>query len=526
MNNDNYVVNSANSFDEHYVKLLNKNKLNLRKDGIIVYMNKQIVMPPDLRISFIQICHVFLQHKGVNQSYNYIKGLIYCPGLIDDIAFYIERCPCQLFNKKRRDKYNIDKGPMSPYIVRAQNKMGFMDLFGPMHDGKYISILIDMFDDYLDLNVGSPTALDISKKVVLRWNYTEGVFERIYNDKGSYYTSKLMAIYKYIMGTQNLKIIGFNPWINFAESQMKAVNKSLSINKFAYDNYLVNNLYMKLMSLNNDKKYMEYKNYIDPMKFAHNIQISPKTGKSAFEVRRAYPYYSSILEMGLKLERGRRLNMRDYCINGIVDYDKFVKLLKNSYDITFKEAIGSRIEYEKKRQLLYNTIPSTSYKINDYVIYQPVDDVINKQTPNEYYGWVVKEVKIPGKNYVIQNIFDRDHIIKDVTHGHLRPFYKPIWLDPMMALDGPLLRIDKLDRKEEEIDFKEFTGDELQVEKLDINKLNVISDDIVHYYDELNPRQFMVKVNELLCINKKYNNINENIEICSCYFNPSKDNDV
>ncbi len=150
-------------------------------------------------------------------------------------------------------------------------------------------------------------------------------------------------------------------------------------------------------------------------------------------------------------------------------------MLKNNYKLNFEEALKKRVEYERNLQLKYNEIPDTSFKLHDYVIYQPDDNIINKNTPNEFYGWIIHKVIIPGKMYVIRSIFDRDLIISDVSHGHLRRFYKPVWLDAMKALDGNLLRIDKLKRKDEEIEFKEFLDDELKVKRLDIRNINEIS---------------------------------------------------
>ncbi len=497
-----YVVNIVNEFDKHYVKLLNDNMIDLRDDGVIIYNGKQIIMPPGLRIGFIQICHVLLQHRGIDQTFNYIKELIYIPNLQKDVAFYVKRCPCQIFNKRNRNRYNKDKGPMKVSTVSRNNQKVFQDLFGPMHDGFHLSIMIDLFDDWLDIQVVQPTSLDIIKKVLFKWNYTEGIIERLYNDRGSYYTSKLVKVYKYIVGTSDLNLIEYNPWINYAETQMKAVNKGLSINKYGYDNFLVNNLYMKLLSLNEDKKYMNYRDYVDSIKFAHNMQISPKTGYTAFEMRRSYPYYSSMLELGLRLHRGKNIDINEYCTNGIVDYDEFVKLLKNNYDLSFKEAVKNRMKYETKIQLAYNDIPSNTYKINDYVLFQPTDNIINKHITNELYGWVVKKVLIPGKMYTIQNIFDKRDVIDNVSHGHLRPFYKPIWVDPLLALDGKLLRIDKMERKEEENEFKEFLGDELEVDEVDLDKLEA---------ENLNFKD----INML----KRIFNINKNLNLTYLYYN-------
>eukprot|EP00483_Globobulimina_turgida_P013504 UN13529 len=105
-------------------------------------------MPPCLRIGFIQICHVLLNHRGIEATYNYVKELIYVPNLRDDVVFYVKTCPCQLFNKRNKNKYNKDKGPMNVRVVTRLNQAVFHDLFGPMHDGYWVSIMIDAFDDW------------------------------------------------------------------------------------------------------------------------------------------------------------------------------------------------------------------------------------------------------------------------------------------------------------------------------------------------------------------------------------------
>ena len=86
-----------------------------------------------------------------------------------------------------------------------------MDLFGPMHDQRYILVMIDSFDGYLLLKKVTPTSLDIIKVILFNWIYTFDFIKKVTSDNGSYFVAKLNKIFFLCLGIKAVQIFTYTP---------------------------------------------------------------------------------------------------------------------------------------------------------------------------------------------------------------------------------------------------------------------------------------------------------------------------
>ena len=135
---------------------------------------------------------------------------------------------------------------MSPRNVIRQNQFVFMDFFGPMHDGDHILVLYDPFDELLVLAAMRATALNIVKAVLSLWIYIYGFIENLGHDNGQNLTSKIVTVFKYVMGMKAVNICQYTPWTNPSETKMRGLAQGITINKLAIDKYNLDGVYAQL----------------------------------------------------------------------------------------------------------------------------------------------------------------------------------------------------------------------------------------------------------------------------------------
>ena len=212
-------------------------------------------------------------------------------------------------------------------------------------------------------------------------------------------------------------------------------SKAIGINKYNDEIYgELGYIYNKLKLIQTSKKYSNYKNYLPALEFANNILKKLHTNFAPNQLRIYQPIYTSFLEMNLRLKAMANIKPKDYMINNVIDYNKFHKIMKNSHKLLLNKATKRRIQFAKERQLIYNDIKTTPFIANEYIIYKPSNTITNKLLPNEYYGWYIKKILVPGKKYIIKNIFNNEE--KNINHGHIKHFHGPLWGDPKKALQG------------------------------------------------------------------------------------------
>ena len=305
LKDDSIRLAPATFFDLPYVKLLQQKPLSLRDDGLLLCRERRIIIALPLRTTLIQCCHCeMLQYKRIYATTTYMKKRFYWPNMALDIALYINRCLCCLIDSNNKSKYYKDEGTLKTYVPLKQNEFVWLDLHGPMHDGKYILVMIDLFDHFMLLLSTKPTSLDVVTNILNGWIYKLGWIKKIGNDNGSNLTSKLNKVFLFCMEIIAKKIFEYSPWCNPSETEMRTLTKGIGINK--YNGKYFENLgyiYQKLNLLqNNATKYAKYQNYLPILGIANNNLKKNHTGYTPSELRIFQPIYSSFLEMNLRLK--------------------------------------------------------------------------------------------------------------------------------------------------------------------------------------------------------------------------------
>ncbi len=446
INDDKYVLPRTTLIDEHYIKILNKLKINI--DKILIYNNTRIVLTPSLVTAFIQYIHVeTLNHKGVQSVYDHMVKRYYFPNIMELIKIYIAQCICKAFEGIHKNQYYKDKGPLSPYTTSQPNERVFIDLFGPLHDGYFICVMYDLMDGYLVLKRVWPKAINIIKTILFHWCYKLGFIRYLTGDNASYFKSQLNKIYAIVTGVKLGHILSYSPWGNPAETQMKSVRKGIAINKWMHDQTGLGLVYDKLNRLEKGKNYSDYKPVIHAMAYAHN-NSAHHHNFAPNESRFPTGVYFTPLELNLRLAHASTIKPQQYTNKKVVDYKKWIKLIKRQAKYMLNLSKKQRKEFEIKTKLKYNLQQNIPILKNDYVFFKPLNKSDNKFISTELYGWYVQSVQTPGKLYTIKNIFSE--IRPDINHGHLTHAFAPIWRNPLDMMQSSLLKIQDLDKEIEE----------------------------------------------------------------------------
>ncbi len=440
----NYVLPRSTVIFEHFKNIFDK--LSINENELLVYNQSRIILTPSLSTPVIQYCHVeALHHKGIQATFNYMKERYYQPNMFDFITIYCHQCICKAIDGAHKNKYYKDKGPLNPYHSTAPNEKVFIDLFGPMHDGSFIIVMYDMFDGYLVLGRVYPTALNIIKFILHHWCYKLGFIKQLTGDNAAYFKSNLNKVYAIITNLHLGTILVYSPWTNLAETQMRSVRKGIHINKWSHDHTGLGLVYDKLKLISNKAKYSKYKDCLPIIMFAHNND-KHHDNFTPNESRHPTGIFCTPLELNLRLAHASRIKPTQYIQNKIIDYKKFIKLIKMESKWLIKQSRQFRNEWERKTKLKYNEQKNLPFIIGDYVLWKPLNTSINKLISNELYGWYIHSIEHPGKLYTIKNIFSKE-IKSKISHGHLKHFYSPLWKDPLKMLESSLLNMQQYEKQ-------------------------------------------------------------------------------
>ncbi|XP_026688729.1 uncharacterized protein K02A2.6-like isoform X1 [Diaphorina citri] len=153
-------------------------------DGIL-FKKRSILIPASLRKEMLQRMHT--GHLGIQKTKQLVRGVIYWPGMNEDISHMIDSCPvCLKFRKSNQ------KQPLLPHTIPSLpwQKLG-MDLFH--FESKNYLIMVDYYSQYFEICcVNSYNAQTIITQCKSVWS-RHGIPCQIVSDGGPPFNSQDFA---------------------------------------------------------------------------------------------------------------------------------------------------------------------------------------------------------------------------------------------------------------------------------------------------------------------------------------------
>lgn len=175
---------------------------------------KQLVLPKQYRENTLRMAHIapLAGHFGVAKTSSRIKQRFFWPGMRQDIQDLCKRCQtCQLTTPKYSPK-----APLVPLpIIRTPFTRLAMDMIGPLpptkEGHKYILTVCDYGTRYPEaFPLKSTTSKDVAEALVEMFSRT-GIPDEILTDRGSNFTSDLMAEFYRLLGIKSILTSAYHP---------------------------------------------------------------------------------------------------------------------------------------------------------------------------------------------------------------------------------------------------------------------------------------------------------------------------
>ena len=446
----NYLIsNDLNELEEltfnekAYKSVVVDGKINVNNEGLLVYENRYLI-PAKMRCDLILYYHTtaIMQHRGEKVMIDEFRKRFYWIGMNTDIKTYVAQCPCRAAKmNNKRDAGFKDKGYQSVFYALKQNEICYMDLYGALPDGNYSCTIIDGFDGYSVSSALRPLynidALGIIKFVIFEYIWPYGLIGQLITDNGSNLAARLNRIFGVIFGIKRCRIFSYSPWVNGkVESTMKGINQAIWIESTRRQ---INGFSNYRKMIGNALRSKDYQILIKSANLINNNTIKEGTGYSPRDLR-IVNGCNILMDIYMKLDKFKQITLEKYVENGIVDYDKFKKMMLEHGKFILKNAKLNKLKSlnDKRYKNDAKYIKSRNIKINDYVIYKR--PFKNKKINPMEYGWVVIDIKRKRdkEHYVIKNIFNDD--ILETNKGHISRFHQPL-LNPQVMIQNEVTRL-------------------------------------------------------------------------------------
>ena len=192
----------------------------------------QIVMPNEFRCKILKLAHEshFGCHMGVKKTGERILQNFYWPGMFGDIKRFVQSCDtCQRHSQKGR----VKPAPLELMpIIEVPFQQVAIDLIGPINPAskngyKYILTMIDFATRYPEAlpleNIETITVAEALMNIFSR----VGIPSEILSDRGTQFTSKLMAELCRMLNVKQIFTTPYHPAANGLVERFNGTLKTL-----------------------------------------------------------------------------------------------------------------------------------------------------------------------------------------------------------------------------------------------------------------------------------------------------------
>lgn len=201
-----------------------QNELSITSDGLIL-RNTKVIIPNNIQKQIIQIAHA--SHQGIVKTKQLIRSHVWFPNidrLVEDAVKTCSKCQANIDNT-RFNPLQMTKLPDGPWEMLAT------DFFGPLSNGIYLLVLIDLYSRYPVVKKIKSTA---AKSVIptlddIFAHY--GIPIELKSDNGPPFKSYEFKLFAENLGFYHHRIMPYWPRANATcENFMKSLGKILKIN--------------------------------------------------------------------------------------------------------------------------------------------------------------------------------------------------------------------------------------------------------------------------------------------------------
>ena len=228
----------------------------------------RVWVPPSLRQSIMQQEHgsVLSGHWKSERTFQRVLANHFWPTMAKDVSEYVEKCPiCYTIDdhEAKKTRYPLQPWPQST----AFNQRVHIDLVGPLKssgDKRYICVLIDSYSKWVQLAaIKEKTAEVVASTVYKKWICEYSPPHVLVSDGGKEFANALMKQLLRLLGSKQKVITPLHP---IANGQVERFNRSLK----AYLTSFV------------DDDTLNWEEFLEPLKFAHNTSVSRSTMHTPF----------------------------------------------------------------------------------------------------------------------------------------------------------------------------------------------------------------------------------------------------
>ena len=264
-------------------------------DGIVFKGERVIVVPQSLQRSVVQAIHQ-LAHSGETNTESLARNHFFWPKLSNFVKSTVASCRICL---------EIRLPPKAPagitYTPEKPHEEVSADFKGPLSDGSYCLVFVDLFSRYPVVYFSTTTSFDANKKHFVNYIANNGKPVYIKTDGGPPFNGHRFAEFLEKLGIKHKKIIPYHPQSN---AEVETFNRTIS-------------KAIKVAEIKNTN----VRDEIMAALMAKRATPHPSTGMSPFEAIHGYAMNPGIIEGELPtkqtvgLSRKQRKQIQDNIID-------------------------------------------------------------------------------------------------------------------------------------------------------------------------------------------------------------------